>query len=61
MIITNRRKKGRKGRYVMEYLTQFKGYNVDSDGWLNLKQLRNAPEVLEVWHKNWKLPELHSM
>ena len=31
MITANRRKKGRKGRYVVEYLTRFKGYNADSD------------------------------
>ena len=28
----------------MEYLTGFKGYNANSDKWLNLKQLKNAPE-----------------
>ena len=44
MIIADRRKKGRKGRFVMEYLTQFKGYNANLDKWLNLKQLKNAPE-----------------
>ena len=54
MIITDQRKKGRKGRYVMEYLTRFKGYNADSDEWLNSRQLRNAPEILEMWHKKWK-------
>ena len=46
MIIADRRKKGRKGRYVTEYLTRFKGYNADSDEWLNLKQLRNTVAVL---------------
>ena len=61
MIIADRRKEGRKGRFVMEYLTWFKGYNANSDEWLNLKQLRNAPEVLKVWHKKWKLPESHSV
>ena len=59
MIITDQRKKGRKGRYVVEYLTRFKGYNADLDKWLNSRQLRNAPEVLEVWHKKWKLPGSH--
>jgi hypothetical protein len=54
MIIADRRKKSRKGRYVMEYLTRFKGYNADSDEWLNSKQLRNAPEILEMWHKKRK-------
>ena len=61
MIIADRWKKGRKGRFVMEYLTWFRGYNADSDKWLNLKQLKNAPEVLEVWHKKWKLPKSHSV
>jgi hypothetical protein len=42
MIIANRRKKGRKGRYVIEYLTWVKGYNANSDKWLTLKQMRNA-------------------
>ena len=51
MIIADQRKKSRKGRYVMEYLTRFKGYNADSDEWLNSSQLRNAPEILEMWHK----------
>ena len=56
MIITDQRKKARKGRYVVEYLTWFKGYDANSDEWLNTRQLRNAPEVLEVWHKKWKPP-----
>jgi hypothetical protein len=54
MIIADRRKKSRKGRYVVEYLTRFKGYDADSDEWLNSRQLRNAPEVLEVWHRKRK-------
>jgi hypothetical protein len=54
MIIADRRKKSRKGRYVMEYLTRFKGYNADSDEWLNSSQLRNAPEILEMWHNRRK-------
>ena len=61
MIIMDKRKKGRKGRFVMEYLTQFKGYNANLDKWLNLKQLKNAPEVLEVWHKKQKLLKSHSV
>ena len=61
MIITYRRKKSRKGRYVVEYLTRFKGYNADSDEWLNSRQLRNAPEILEVWHKKWKPLGSHSV
>ena len=61
MIIADRKKKSRKGRYVVEYLTRFKGYNADSDEWLNSRQLRNAPEILEVWHKKWKPLESHSV
>ena len=61
MIIANQRTKGRKGRYVVEYLIRFKGYNADLDKWLNSRELRNAPEVLEVWHKKCKLPGSHSM
>jgi hypothetical protein len=38
----------------MEYLTRFKGYNADSDEWLNSSQLRNAPEILEMWHNRRK-------
>ena len=55
MIISDQRKKGIRGKYVVEYLTWFKGYKANSDEWLNSKQLRNAPEVLEVWHKKQKL------
>ena len=51
VIIDDRRKKERKGGYGVEYLTQFKGYNANSDKWLNSKQLRNAAKVLKVWHK----------
>ena len=54
MIIADQRKKSRKGRYVMEYLTKFKGHNADSDEWLNSRQLRNAPKILKVWHKKRK-------
>ena len=61
MIIANQRKKGRKGRYVVEYLTRLKGYNADLYKWLNSRQLRNAPEVLKVWHKKPKPPGSHSM
>ena len=61
MIIADWRKRGRKGRYVVEYLTKFKGYNTDSDKWLNSRQLRSAPEVLEVWHKKRKPPRSHSV
>ena len=60
MIIANCRQKSRKGRYVVEYLTRFKGYNANLDKWLNLRQLRNAPKVLEVY-KKWKLLGSHSM
>ena len=61
MIIANCRQKSRKGRYVVEYLTRFKGYYADSDEWLNSRQLRNAPKILEVWHKKWKPLGSHSV
>ena len=61
MIIADRRKKSRKGRYVVEYLTRFKGYNANLDKWLNSRQLRNAPKMLEVWHKKQKLLGSHSV
>ena len=61
IIIANRRKKSREGRYVVEYLTRFKGYNADSDEWLNSRQLTNAPKILEVWHKKRKPPGSHSV
>ena len=61
MIIANRRKKSRKGRFVVEYLTRFKGYNIDLDEWLNSRQLRNALEVLKMWHKKRKPPGSHSV
>ena len=61
IIIANRRKKSRKGRYVVEYLTRFKGYNADLDEWLNSRQLRNAPKILEMWHKKQKPLGSHSV
>ena len=61
IIIANQRKKSRKGRYVVEYLTRFKGYNADLDEWLNSRQLRNAPKILEMWHKKQKPLGSHSV
>src|ERR1700683_4560710 len=40
-IITERKKKGRNGRRIIQYLTRFKGYPADSDEWLTQTQLRN--------------------
>ena len=51
-IITERKKKGRNGRRIIQYLTRFKGYSADSDEWLTQTQLRNAPEILEQWNRN---------
>ena len=59
LIIADQRKKSRKGRYVVE--TRFKGYNADSDEWLNSKQLRNAPKIVEMWHKKQKPLGSHSV
>ena len=61
MILTDQRKKSRKGRYVVEYLPRFKGYNANLDEWLNSRQLRNAPEILKVWHKKHKPLGSHSV
>jgi len=51
-IITERKKKGRNGRQIIQYLTRFKGYLADSDEWLTQTQLRNAPEILEQWNRD---------
>lgn len=48
-IISERWKKARNGRRILQYLTRFKGYSADSDEWLSSNQLRNAPEVLAEW------------
>jgi transposase InsO family protein len=56
-IIAERCKKGRNGRRVIQYLTCFKGFSADYDEWLTLKQLRNAPEILE----NWRIFQERSM
>ena len=48
-IIAEQHKKGRNGRHIIQYLTQLKGFSADYNEWLTLKQLRNAPEILETW------------
>ena len=48
-IITEHRKRSKNGRKIIQYLTQFKGYTADSDEWLTLSQLKNAPDILEQW------------
>jgi hypothetical protein len=48
-IVAERRKKGRNGRRILQYLTRFKGYSEEYDEWLTSKQLKNAPEPLELW------------
>ena len=48
-IVAEQRKKGRNGQRIIQYLTQFKGFSADYNEWLTLKQLRNAPEILEPW------------
>ena len=59
-IIAEHRKKGRNGRRIIQYLTRFQGYTEDSDEWLNQKQLRNAPEILEAWRTSRKGVMPHS-
>src|SRR6267154_3299408 len=53
-IIAECQKKGKNGQQIIQYLTQFQGYTEDSDEWLNQKQLRNAPEILEAWRTSRK-------
>ena len=59
-IIAERRKKGKNSRRIIQYLTRFQGYTEDSDEWLNQKQLRNAPEILEAWRTSQKGVMPHS-
>ena len=59
-VIAKRQKKGRNSQHIIQYLTQFKGYTADSDEWLNLKQLRNALEILETWERNQRRSMPHS-
>jgi hypothetical protein len=59
-IIAERQKKGKNGQQIIQYFTQFQGYTADSDEWLSQKQLRNAPEILEVWRKSQKGVMPHS-
>jgi hypothetical protein len=51
-IIAEQRKKGRIGRCIIQYLTQFIGLSADYNEWLTLKQLMNALETLETWRTN---------
>ena len=58
-IITERRKKGRNGKRIIQFLTWFKGYSADSDEWLSPNQLRNAPDILEQWNWDKRRPGPH--
>src|SRR6267154_5635307 len=53
-IIAERQKKGKNGQRIIQYLTRFQGYTEDSDKWLNHKQLRDAPKILEACRKSQK-------
>ena len=50
-IVAERRKKGRNGKQILQYLTRFKGYSEEFDEWLTENQLKNAPEPLKNWKK----------
>jgi hypothetical protein len=50
-IVAERRKKGRNGKRILQYLTRFKGYSEEFNEWLSENQLKNAPEPLELWKK----------
>jgi len=53
-IITERRKRSKNGRRIIQYLTRFKGYTADSNKWLTLSQLKNTPDILEQWRNIWE-------
>ena len=50
-IVAERRKKGRNGKQILQYLTCFKGYSEEFDEWLMENQLKNALEPLKNWKK----------
>ena len=50
-IVAERRKKGRNGKRILQYLTRFKEYSEEFDEWLTENQLKNAPEPLKEWKK----------
>ena len=49
--MVERRKKGQNGKWVLQYLTHFKGYSGEFNEWLGESQLKNAPEPLGLWKK----------
>ena len=53
-IIAERRKKGRNGKRILQYLTRFRRYSNEFDEWLSGSQLKNAPEPLEFWEREKK-------
>lgn len=55
-IIAERKKKGKNGRLIPQYLTRFKGYSGEDDEWLTIGQLKNAPEIIEQWKRSKKVP-----
>ena len=57
-IVAERRKKGRNGRRILQYLTRFKGYSEDYDEWLTGNQLKNAPEPLEIWRRSKEIQRM---
>ena len=48
-IVSERKKKGRNGRQITEYLVRFEGFSEDHDEWKTAVQLKNAPEILQSW------------
>ena len=57
-IVAERRKKGRNGRQILQYLMRFKGYSEDYDEWLTGNQLKNAPEPLEIWRRSKEIQRM---
>ena len=57
-IVAERRKKGRNGRQILQYLTRFKGYSEDYNKWLTGNQLKNVPEPLEIWRSSKEIQRM---
>lgn len=53
-IIDERFSKVRNGRKQQLFLTYFVSYGLKSDEWLMKTQLKNAPEILNNWEKEWR-------
>ena len=50
-ILAERRKKGRNGNHIIQYLMWFKDYSKEYNEWLTLNQLKNAPRIPRNWQR----------